>query len=181
MPTAHDHYRRQSAGRTDDNQRLASLAALLAANPTLNPTTAIRSLGVQRPADIRRLRTKFRIEQAKLMATARRPARFNGTATARVSANGAAAGPRVAEQTREAPASSQAAATTPSSLPDPFFFQWCDLSFGAMRAAVEVQSAVTQCWLHLPPVSMALRAQLALSQVGVAIYARNKKHPFTLH
>jgi hypothetical protein len=176
MPTAHDRIRRQTASQPDDSQRLASLAALLAANPTLNPTTAIRSLGVSRPADIRRLRTKFRIDQGKLLASARRPARRNGTATAPTT--GAAVNDPVASKPEPVLAAPRPEPQAPPASPHPLFAQWFDLGFGALSAAVEAQSAITQCWLHLPPVSTTLRAQLVFGQVGGAIYARNKKRPF---
>ncbi len=75
MPTATVRYGRPKGSGLDDRQQLETLAALLAANPKLKPTTAIRSLGVEDPSAIRRLRDKFRLEQAKLMADARRATR----------------------------------------------------------------------------------------------------------
>jgi hypothetical protein len=178
MPTAQDRYRPQSAGQPDDSQRLASLAALLAADPKLSPTAAIRSLGVDRPADIRRLRTKLRIEQAKLLTSTRRPG-LNGTHTPRMAPAPAPAAR--SPLSPEAPLVAASASKTCGTPPAPFFIDWCDMSFGALSAAFEAQSVITQCWLRLPAVSMALRAQLALGAVGVAIYSRNKKRPLFLH
>ena len=43
-----------------------------------------------------------------------------------------------------------------------------------MSTAVEGQSILAEYWLRLPAVSMALRGQLALNAVAVAIYTRSK-------
>jgi hypothetical protein len=75
MQTASARYGRPKGTGLDDRQRLASIAAALLANPKLKPTTAIRSLGVDDPSAIRRLRDKFYLEQGKLMAEARRASR----------------------------------------------------------------------------------------------------------
>src|SRR4029078_11565370 len=76
MPTTNARYGRPKGSGVDDSRQLARLAALLASNPALKPTTAIRSLGVEDPSVIRRLRDKFRMDQAKLMADARRSVRL---------------------------------------------------------------------------------------------------------
>lgn len=55
----------------DDRARLASIAALLAAEPGLKPTTAIKRIGVSDPSVIRRLRDKFHAARADLMAELR--------------------------------------------------------------------------------------------------------------
>lgn len=175
MPTAHHRYRPQSAGQPDESQRLARLAALLTANPQLNPTAAIRSLGVDRPADIRRLRTMLRVEQAKHLASTNPPGRVNGTPAAHVAPASQTRDPLSPEPPPVLAAARKTDATTT------FIFDWCDMSFGALSAVVEAQSVITQCWLHVPAVSMTLRAQLALGEVGAAIYARSKKRPLFLH
>ena len=83
MPTMHARYGRPKGSGVDDSRHLQSLAALLAANPALKPTTAIRSLGVENPSVIRRLRDKFHADQARLMADARRISQTNGRTLAR--------------------------------------------------------------------------------------------------
>ena len=83
MPITSARYGRPKGTGVDDSRQLESLAALLAANPALKPTTAIRSLGVEDPSVIRRLRDKFRMDQARLMADARRSVRTNPRAHAR--------------------------------------------------------------------------------------------------
>jgi hypothetical protein len=56
----------------NDNERLLKIAALMAADPGLKPTTAIKKIGETDPSTIRRLRDKFNEQQAQL--TAERPA-----------------------------------------------------------------------------------------------------------
>lgn len=56
----------------DDLRRLKDIARLMAAEPALKPTTAIRSLGYSNPSVIRRLRDKFNAEAEALIAEARR-------------------------------------------------------------------------------------------------------------
>lgn len=52
----------------DDRGQLERIAALLAGDPELKPTTAIKSLGVSDPSTIRRLRDKFHDARLDLMA-----------------------------------------------------------------------------------------------------------------
>ena len=49
-----------------------------------------------------------------------------------------------------------------------------DLGVCAASTAVEGQTILAEYWLRLPAVSMALRGQLALNAVAVAIYTRSK-------
>jgi hypothetical protein len=83
MPTMTARYGRPKGSGLDDSRQLASVAALLAANPKLNPTAAIRSLGIEDPSIIRRLRDKFRVEQTRLMSDARRAPSANSSPRAR--------------------------------------------------------------------------------------------------
>ena len=52
----------------DDRTRLQTIAAMIAANSELKPTTAIKSIGINDPSIIRRLRDKFHAAQTELMA-----------------------------------------------------------------------------------------------------------------
>lgn len=56
----------------DDVRRLQDIARLLAAEPGLKPTTAIRSLGHSNPSVIRRLRDKLSADFDKLIISARK-------------------------------------------------------------------------------------------------------------
>src|SRR5665647_297408 len=82
MPITSARYGRPKGTGVDDSRQL-ECAALLTANPALKPTAAIRSLGVEDPSVIRRLRDKFRMDQARLMADARRDLRTNPRSHAR--------------------------------------------------------------------------------------------------
>ncbi len=179
MPTANGRYGRPKGSGLDDRQQLASLAALLAANPKLKPTTAIRSLGVENPSAIRRLRDKFRAEQAKLMAEARRAMPSNGARPPRKSSPARA--PEVHGSTPSAPTRETPAAAAGSIPSCTIFVGWYEFACSAASLAVASQSAATQYWLGLPPVSIALRGQLAFNAALLATYSRSKTHPLFLH
>jgi hypothetical protein len=51
----------------NDTDRLLKIAALMAADPALKPTTAIKQIGETDPSTIRRLRDKFNEQQSQLM------------------------------------------------------------------------------------------------------------------
>jgi hypothetical protein len=58
----------------DDRPRLREIAALIAQQPEMRPTTAIKMLGENDPSVIRRLRDKFHALQSELMTDIRRAA-----------------------------------------------------------------------------------------------------------
>jgi hypothetical protein len=179
MPTANVRYGRPKGTGLDDRRHLETIAALLAANPKLKPTSAIRSLGIENPSTIRRLRDKFRMDQSRLMANASRVSRANGSSLA-----GLNVGRRTPAHAPPLPAPiapqantiglERAATARPAIDPEQLLSSLCDLSFAALSAAVEAQAAVTQAWLALPAVSMAARSQLTVGSVAVAAYARCK-------
>jgi len=174
MQTASARYGRPKGTGLDDRQRLASIAAALVANPKLKPTTAIRSLGVDDPSTIRRLRDKFNLEQGKLMAEARRASRVKAAAPQR--------GPAKVDTLSEPGAPPRSGAVQKSSssqslsiVPQSSLLVGCfDLGVYAVSTAVEGQTILAGYWLRLPAVSMALRGQLTLNAVAVAIYTRSK-------
>ncbi len=172
MQTASARYGRPKGTGLDDRQRLASIAAALVANPELRPTTAIRSLGFEDPSTIRRLRDKFNLEQGKLMAEARRASRAK-TAPAQT----AAAAPALAKPSSASPSALQisSASQSLSIVPQSSLFVGCfDLGVCAVSAAVKGQAILTEYWLRQPAVTVALRGQLALNAVAVAILTRSK-------
>jgi hypothetical protein len=57
----------------DDRARLLAVAQIIAGNPEMKPTTAIKSTGVSDPSTIRRLRDKFHGMRAELAAELERP------------------------------------------------------------------------------------------------------------
>jgi len=62
----------------DDAARLAAMAALIAANPGMKPTTAIKALGITNASVIRRLRDKYQHQPEHRVAVAPRPAATDG-------------------------------------------------------------------------------------------------------
>ncbi len=193
MPTATVRYGRPKGSGLNDRQQLETIAALLAANPKLKPTTAIRSLGVEDPSTIRRLRDKFRLEQASLLANARRGARRKIARSAPANCNVSAS----AQENTPAPESMSAAqAPKPRALvpvlrqtlevapPTPaaaLVGGWCDLSLSMLRVAAEAQASILQHWLELPVVATTMRRQLTLNSVAVAVYSRSRGRGRTLH
>jgi hypothetical protein len=182
MQTASARYGRPKGTGLDDRKRLASIAAALVANPKLKPTTAIRSLGVEDPSTIRRLRDKFNLEQGKLMAEARRTARAKTGGTqrevaklAKLAQSGMQPAMRSGAIADAPPASKSSSFPSLSIVSQSSLLVGCfDLGVCAVSTAVEGQSILADYWLRLPAVSMALRGQLALNAVAVAMYTRAK-------
>lgn len=73
MPVERRPRGRPKGSGIDDRAKLREMAALIAAQPHLKPTTAIKVLGESDPSVIRRLRDKFHALQHELMAEIRRP------------------------------------------------------------------------------------------------------------
>ena len=139
MPTTNARYGRPKGTGVDDSRQLESLAALLAANPALKPTTAIRSLGVEDPSVIRRLRDKFRMDQAQLMADARRSFRTNDRTLARPGPMQPTSRRPLASVRTHIPAAPTGDAardyrrrSRPALPQPPLLAVWCDLGFGRL-------------------------------------------------
>jgi hypothetical protein len=70
MPTTKTRRGRPKGTGIDDRASLIRIAALISADPSLKPTTAIRKLGVTEPSVIRRLRDKFKVFRDEYLADA---------------------------------------------------------------------------------------------------------------
>ncbi len=68
QPTTSGKRGRPPGTGKNDTDRLLKIAALMAADPALKPTTAIKQIGETDPSTIRRLRDKFNEQQALLIA-----------------------------------------------------------------------------------------------------------------
>lgn len=181
MPTMEPRYGRPKGSGLDDSRQLESIAALLAANPLLKPTTAIRSLGVEDPSAIRRLRDKFRMDQARLMANARRSFRTNGHSLARPGPVLPAQRRQLASVRRDVPAAVDAAPDTSVAVETarvspqpPLLATWCDLGLWALTTAMEQHEVLARHWLRLPAVEIAMRGQLAVGAFLVAVSTPRK-------
>jgi hypothetical protein len=187
MPITSARYGRPKGTGVDDSRQLESLAALLTANPALKPTTAIRSLGVENPSVIRRLRDKFRMDQARLMAEARRDLRTNPCSHARPGPTRSASRRPLAGLRNHFPAAPMATpdetiATAAHALPQPPLLAVCyDFGLWAAGAAIEQQMVLAQHWLRLPTIEMAMRGQLAIGAFIVAASTPRKPMKPRIH
>jgi len=176
MASATARQGRPKGSGIDDSQQLARIAALLAADPKLKPTTAIRSLGIEDPSLIRRLRDKYRAKQAVSETNARQKT------TAKPKPKAAANGVENPETraTATAPSSLRSGPSTSwNSVPADIFVAWCGFGLNAVSAAIEKQHAVAQHLLRQLCVSMAIRSQLLLHEFALAICKRSRRR--TLH
>lgn len=150
----------------DDSQQLARIAALLAADPKLRPTTAIRSLGIEEPSVIRRLRDKYRAHQTALQEAARNqsPPKGKPTVTAKRGEE-----PKQPSRSHAPPSIKWDTTTTD------IFVAWCGFAFGAVSAAIENQYVIAQHFLHQPSISIAVKNQLLINRFTLAVYQRTRR------
>ncbi|MBI1386005.1 MAG: hypothetical protein GC150_13955 [Rhizobiales bacterium] len=95
----------------DDSEMLAKIAAIMAADPEVKPTTAIKKAGITNPSTIRRLRDKFSQDERKLMkAAGGKPQRRKAAPAAAKKAAKPAAAPKVAAKAPAAKAAKAAPA-----------------------------------------------------------------------
>jgi len=182
MTTMTARYGRPKGSGLDDSRQLANVAALLAANPKLNPTAAIRALGIEHPSVIRRLRDKFRMEHTKLMSDARRAMRPSNTAHARAVPASAGARHRIGTAQPAVIPPAQCVPEMRSTAPEPtLFVTWFDLGLRAVATVVDQQAALAQHWFRVPAVNMALRNQLAINAYVIAMCAHGKPSRPHLH
>jgi hypothetical protein len=183
MPITSARYGRPKGTGVDDTRHLESLAALLAANPALKPTTAIRSLGVEDPSVIRRLRDKFRMDQARLMADSRTTLRSHAHPDPlRLNSRRPLASVRT-----QFPASSIATPneTIPAAAPAlperPLLAVCYDFGLWAAGTAIEQQMVLAKHWLQLPAFEIAMRGQLAIGAFVVAASTPRKPMKPRIH
>lgn len=188
MSTTHARYGRPRGTGLDDSAQLESLAALLAANPALKPTTAIRSLGVEDPSAIRRLRDKFRMDQTRLMAKARHSFRTNSRTLPRPGPSQSTSRRHLASVRTHIPAVAPVAAPEPTiaveahALPrPPLLATWCAFGLWAATTAIEQHAVLAQHLLRSPAVEIAMRGQLAVGAFLVAVATPRKPHTPRIH
>lgn len=183
MPTMQPRYGRPRGSGLDDSQQLESIAALVAANPGLKPTTAIRSLGVEDPSAIRRLRDKFRLEQARLMANAHPEFQTIGHSQSRRGQPLRSAASRrqlkgvrsiVPAGLPKPPDNDIAAEPAHVATQPPLLANWFDFGLRAMTTAIDQHAVLAQHWLRHPAVENAVRAQLAVGSFLVAVSSPRK-------
>lgn len=168
----------------NDRATLRAIAAVIGENPKLRPTTAIKSLGINNPSVIRRLRDKFHAARAELMAEA--VAAPTAIATAFPVPAGAmrsAANPSRASAVHVAALASAAAraglerADTGTIGP---YAAWFGLGLAAAASAIEQQLTLSQQLIRLPAVASILRHQVELAEMMMAMSTTGPKRPTTL-
>lgn len=116
MQTAKRQRGRPKGTGINDRDTLMRIAEIVAANPSLKPTTAIKQAGITNPSTIRRLRDKFSEQGDQLIAEAR--ARQTSTVSANA-ATASAARPRINATVNPATKVSQRISSLASSLSGP--------------------------------------------------------------
>lgn len=184
----------------DDIEHLHRIAALIADNPDMKPTTAIKAIGITDPSIIRRLRDKFHDFATSTADHSPTPARSGASlptaalaqpagAPARIMAAGIenatlarrsepAAVPVVPASVSAAPGPAHPSA---NAFGDPFtvVLGW---GISAWATAMSAQVSMAQGWVHLPHVSLALRQQVAMSELVLSLSpVRRGLRPNLLH
>lgn len=167
----------------DDRARLRELATLIAANPELRPTTAIKSVGITDPSAIRRLRDKYNAarptpthsEPSPAMASRRHvaaaaitPARRSRPARPKTSSRMA-----LASATTSAPPAGREDALAP-------FVGLLSLSLRAAATALEHQVTLSTQVTRIPEIAALLRRQVEISAAMMALASpmpeRSRRH-----
>lgn len=171
----------------DDQKFLEKMAAMIAENPELKPTTAIKSLGVTDPSAVRRLRDKFHVFAADLRNAAAKPAAATASrvVTASVEDNGYSLSelPRAVSPKAAPSPSTGCALSAADSIPTPFdvLAMWYGMGMSALTTAMATQAAVARSLTRLPHVDLALRQHLALNEMAMAMVATRPAARPTLH
>lgn len=165
MSRANRHRGRPKGSGLDDTKTLKAVKQILASNPAMKPTTAIRSMGVSDPSSIRRLRDKLRAggrTEIRLDRAAAAPS-VRKKPAARVYGPDPQAAPQLA-----APDTTPAAGS--ADVLDPQ--RWLDIVGGlglqTVFASMEAQAMFLKHALELPHIAEILRGQLLFNEFAVA-------------
>lgn len=167
----------------DDSARLAEIARLMAGDPALKPTTAIKLIGVTDPSTVRRLRDKLGAAGTSV-PLAGEPAPRPALQAAPVSSFQASDHqPSSTQRTAPGAASPMAAAMTTGAAPatPEWFTIWGELGFQAMASAFNLQMAIAGQALYLPPVVAVMRQQIMFNEFTLAFCAPVAGGGRTLH
>lgn len=165
----------------DDSGPLREIAALIAADPDLRPTTAIKNIGIFDPSTIRRLRDKFNKQKERLLREIdRKETRCSAyykdsgvhQTETRTMALNSSREPTKSEAPRKESASSSESnsdeAKTRASLIEPIshdaLLRMLSASLRSASTIFQLQLVVATQSLQSPAMRSALRYQLAFSQ-----------------
>lgn len=185
MPAKQPRRGRPKGSGLDDSGQLMAIAALIANDPDLKPTTAIKSLGVSDPSTIRRLRDKYRkfqnpiegpkpglktklAHQPKACAkSADRAQTITKASTARPQLQA----PRQPRSPKPMPAASEASLGEPAS--------WLNgvtaLGLQSLATTIDVQIAAYRNLMTFPPVAFALKQQSVFNDFALSLYKQQQK------
>jgi hypothetical protein len=168
----------------DDTNHLEAIAGLLAANPEMKPTTAIKELGINDPSVIRRLRDKY---HASLLAFGGAEATgpihtatpVQATAQARTMAAAQAAdhkltAPAVVLDREAAPRRDGRAATVsdePHASADHTFARLFGLGIGVFMSGLEAQASLLAYGAKSMPVGPFFQVQVTVAEAALKFAA----------
>ncbi len=182
----------------DDSSHLDAIAKLIAEDPDLKPTTAIKKLGITDPSAVRRLRDKYRTRggPARLrgvQAPVQSALRSTAPKTSPVSRDGAAPGLTASSRRRQkrretprvdslrGPSVGPVASVEAHEPPQEWLAVWGGLGVQALAASVDFQLSMAGHAMRWPAISAALRQQIFLSELAMSFYAPPSSQSETLH
>ena len=184
----------------DDSVHLDAIATLIADNPDLKPTTAIKKLGITDPSAVRRLRDKYRAKGGParpprgVQAPVQSALRSTPPKASRVARDGAAPGLTASsrqmqrrretsrgETLRGASAGVGGLAETRETPPQEWLAVWGGLGVQALAASVDFQLSMAGHAMRWPAISAALRQQIFLSDLAMSFYAPPSSQSETIH
>jgi hypothetical protein len=178
----------------DDRSRLRAVAELMAGNPALKTTTAIKSTGISDPSTIRRLRDKYQHLKDELMAEvspkggAAKPIRAVAPRTAPARPVSVLKNQSLQElpkvETGPSVAPAHHAASAPTAVvthPAAWMAMWYGMGFESLNHAVALQISFVEKMMRMPHVASVLRGQLALNEMALALCPIAPSLPRTLH
>jgi len=185
MPAKTTRRGRPKGSGLDDRGQLVAIAALIAKNPDLKPTTAIKSLGVSDPSTIRRLRDKYRKFQntSEISTSQTKPKLDIQPKKSAKSAERAKALSKVKTSTPKVNSARQPRSPKPMSAtasenalgePSSWLNSWTAFGLQTLATTIDVQIAAGRSVLALPPVAFALKQQSALNEITISLYKKQK-------
>lgn len=185
MPAKHPRRGRPKGSGLDDRGQLLAIADLIAKDPGLKPTTAIKSLGVSDPSTIRRLRDKYRNFQnsteiskpasnTKLAQQPKAPLKSNGHARPIKKVSTTRPELRTPRQPRT-PKPMQTASEASLGEPASWLNRWTALGLQTLATSIDVQIAAYRNLMIYPPVAFALKQQSVFNDFALSLCKQQQK------
>ena len=155
----------------DDRERLSQIAQMLASNPEMKPTTAIRAIGIVDPSAVRRLRDKLKSGHADTL----RAAGASAESQARVQTMAASADNvlpfRISENVPpRGPSKAAPEAPEPRRQPaNPTLLPLLELTIGTLTAALTLQQAMLGAMMQNPVFQTFLKQHIAGNEMLLSL------------